>query len=179
MIPGEMCALCRSLQSVSPGEIHRFLLCSRCSSGTHDRDGLPAWFVNFITQEIAGSIGGDSMILLIVVLLQLGYPLRAIEQFVRTLQHGLAIVCRTFGKDTLEEWDPDLYLRASFEGSVGSPELRAIRTRFWRHYVIAVRLTQRWIATRSAREQRLYSRYVLPGINGDLVKRLTGSCHHR
>ncbi len=163
---------------MSPGELHQFLLCSRCSGGNYTRDRWPLRFMAFVVQKVACNIGGDSFLLLIVALLENGYSFRAIEQVVNTLQDGMAMMYRTFGGDTSDGWDPDLYIRASFEGSVVSPELRAVRTRFWIQYATATRLMHRWMATLPAREQRQLRRYVLPAVDPAVMLHLScGRCH--
>ncbi len=173
MAPPNRADLRRQLERVIPADILPIWRDDDHHASSSVCSRLDPAFLSLLVNEIADSLLGDDLLFLCPVLLRQGYVPRTIEPFVTTVYNGAMAVARTFGVDSRDAWHADLYLCASYECTTISPELRTIRTQFWRRYVIAALHTQRWVALLPEREQRVYARFVLPGVNPDMVMHFT------
>ncbi len=167
------------LEQVIPPVVQDLRQHSRYVGGMEDWSRLSPAFLRFLVEDVAISIWSDHLLFLTAVLLQFGYTPQTVEHVVRILYEGLTALARTFAVVTPDDWDPELYLRMSYEYPALSPDLQAIGTKFWRLYSIATHHAQRQVAMLPSIEERIYTRYILPGVNPDVVSQLTASYHHR
>ncbi len=107
---------------------------------------------------------GEFIILLVMVLKLQGYDQAAIETIAATLNHGFALFFHVFPTETIEDWDAEQYLAASFS-DVAPLELQQIRTRFWFDYATSTGAVQRWLESLTDTDRRVYQRYALPGVD--------------